>query len=249
MAVSKRTRYEVLRRDGHKCRYCGLAAAETELTVDHVVPTTLGGSDDPSNLVAACKDCNAGKSSSIPDGPLVAQVAEDAVRWAAALRGAAGRMLARHDERAAFVAEFLDEWHNWDDAGSWLPSDWLSTVARWCDAGLPAPVLVEAVKIAMGKRIAATKVFVYLCGIVRNRLAELTEEARQDFVSQIAAASPGRGPCESCDMDECPWDTEENCRNGLMVYTAGKNLFRFADVGYRQLAGHVDGRTSDAAVA
>lgn len=28
MAVSKRTRYEVLRRDNHACRYCGARAPE-----------------------------------------------------------------------------------------------------------------------------------------------------------------------------------------------------------------------------
>src|SRR5690554_3945800 len=84
MAVSKRTRFEVLRRDSFRCQYCGLNAPETGegLTIDHVVPVSLGGSDKPENLVAACKDCNAGKSSIQPDSPLVAQVAQSAVDWA-----------------------------------------------------------------------------------------------------------------------------------------------------------------------
>lgn len=34
MAVSKRTRFEVLRRDGHRCRYCGAGAEDAALTVD-----------------------------------------------------------------------------------------------------------------------------------------------------------------------------------------------------------------------
>jgi 5-methylcytosine-specific restriction endonuclease McrA len=38
MAVSKRTRYEVLRRDNHACRYCGGIAPDVILTVDHVTP-------------------------------------------------------------------------------------------------------------------------------------------------------------------------------------------------------------------
>ena len=38
MAVSKRTRYEVLRRDNHACRYCGASAPDAKLTVDHVLP-------------------------------------------------------------------------------------------------------------------------------------------------------------------------------------------------------------------
>ena len=66
MAVTKRTRFEVLRRDGNRCRYCGASAADSPLTIDHVLPTALGGTDDPSNLVAACKDCNTAKKSSLP---------------------------------------------------------------------------------------------------------------------------------------------------------------------------------------
>ncbi|MGC7224589.1 HNH endonuclease, partial [Mycobacteroides abscessus subsp. massiliense] len=44
MAVTKRLRYEVLRRDNYSCRYCGRSAPEVKLTVDHVVPVALGGS-------------------------------------------------------------------------------------------------------------------------------------------------------------------------------------------------------------
>ena len=55
MAVSKRTRFEVLRRDDYTCRYC--RSTENPLTIDHVVPEALGGGNDPSNLVAACRDC------------------------------------------------------------------------------------------------------------------------------------------------------------------------------------------------
>lgn len=41
MSVSKRLRFEVLRRDNHTCRYCGSSAPEVKLTIDHVVPVAL----------------------------------------------------------------------------------------------------------------------------------------------------------------------------------------------------------------
>lgn len=85
MSVSKRLRFEVLRRDNHTCRYCGGAAPDVKLTVDHVVPTALGGTDEPSNLVAACGPCNSGKTSSSPDAPVVADVEQDALRWSKAM--------------------------------------------------------------------------------------------------------------------------------------------------------------------
>lgn len=65
MPVSKRLRYEILRRDSYTCRYCGASAPGTLLRVDHVTPVALGGTDQPSNLVASCEPCNSGKSSTI----------------------------------------------------------------------------------------------------------------------------------------------------------------------------------------
>lgn len=84
MAVSKRLRYEILRRDNHACRYCGATAPQAKLAVDHVIPQSLGGSDKPENLVASCTDCNAGKTSSMPDAMPVADVDQDDFRESAA---------------------------------------------------------------------------------------------------------------------------------------------------------------------
>jgi hypothetical protein len=61
MALSKRLRFKILKRDGFTCRYCGAKAPTVELQVDHVTPRVAGGSDRPSNLVTACVGCNQGK--------------------------------------------------------------------------------------------------------------------------------------------------------------------------------------------
>lgn len=54
-------RFEILKRDGFRCRYCGATGAKTQLHVDHIEPRSLGGSDEPSNLITACRECNLGK--------------------------------------------------------------------------------------------------------------------------------------------------------------------------------------------
>lgn len=46
--LTKRLRFEILRRDQFRCRYCGTTAAEAELRVDHVIPEVLGGKTEPS---------------------------------------------------------------------------------------------------------------------------------------------------------------------------------------------------------
>lgn len=58
------TRKNILRRDGHKCQYCG--KGEVSLTVDHVVPKARGGLDVWENLVCACVACNNRKGDRTP---------------------------------------------------------------------------------------------------------------------------------------------------------------------------------------
>jgi predicted DNA-binding protein (UPF0251 family)/rubredoxin len=64
----KQLRFKILDRDNFTCRYCGKNpknAVGTILEVDHIVPLSKGGTWDDSNLITACRDCNAGKSDSI----------------------------------------------------------------------------------------------------------------------------------------------------------------------------------------
>jgi len=46
-----------------RCAYCGEIA--DELTVDHVVPLSRGGSNWPSNLALACQPCNDSKGAKL----------------------------------------------------------------------------------------------------------------------------------------------------------------------------------------
>jgi len=60
--LSKRARFEVFKRDGFKCQYCGNHPPAVVLEVDHIVPVALGGKDAIDNLLTACFDCNRGKA-------------------------------------------------------------------------------------------------------------------------------------------------------------------------------------------
>lgn len=60
--ISKKTRFEVFKRDSFKCQYCGKCAPEVVLNVDHIHPVSQGGEDDMMNYVTSCFDCNSGKS-------------------------------------------------------------------------------------------------------------------------------------------------------------------------------------------
>lgn len=52
-------------RQRNRCYYCGARLGQ-DWTIDHVIPISRGGSDDPSNLVAACPACNLRKYAKMP---------------------------------------------------------------------------------------------------------------------------------------------------------------------------------------
>lgn len=60
--LSRRLRFEIFKRDGFRCTYCGATPVIGPLHVDHVKPVVEGGTNDPSNLATACGACNLGKS-------------------------------------------------------------------------------------------------------------------------------------------------------------------------------------------
>lgn len=61
MAVGKKARFEVFKRDKFTCQYCGQKAPDVVLNCDHIKPIAEGGADDLMNLVTSCFGCNSGK--------------------------------------------------------------------------------------------------------------------------------------------------------------------------------------------
>jgi len=60
------SRKNILLRDRNTCQYCLIALASGELTLDHVIPRSRGGSSTWENLVACCHPCNRHKGNHTP---------------------------------------------------------------------------------------------------------------------------------------------------------------------------------------
>jgi len=58
------TRHNVFKRDRFCCQYCG---TNKDLTLDHLIPKSKGGKSTWTNLVTACKRCNARKGDFNPE--------------------------------------------------------------------------------------------------------------------------------------------------------------------------------------
>jgi hypothetical protein len=166
MAVSKRLRYEILRRDNHACRYCGATAPDVKLNVDHVIPQALGGSNAPTNLVASCVDCNAGKTSSMPNATPVADVDQVAFRKAAARRvdmpvpthdpetGMPTCWTFRDVELAMVEIAWYEAWRHADPEGPPFSSyeDFLDRRAELADRGVHIGTMIAAAVMAGSQR-------------------------------------------------------------------------------------------------
>ena len=61
MSIGKKLRFEIFKRDDFTCQYCGKQTPNCILEVDHILPVSEGGTDDPNNLISSCFDCNRGK--------------------------------------------------------------------------------------------------------------------------------------------------------------------------------------------
>ena len=62
--IRKEKRQKIYSRDNHTCLYCGDSIYDTAgliLTLDHIVPKELGGTNEHTNLVTACHRCNCSK--------------------------------------------------------------------------------------------------------------------------------------------------------------------------------------------
>ena len=62
----KFNRRNIFARDQSRCQYCGKRFATTELSLDHVVPRSRGGTSTWENVVCCCIQCNVRKGGRTP---------------------------------------------------------------------------------------------------------------------------------------------------------------------------------------
>jgi 5-methylcytosine-specific restriction endonuclease McrA len=66
-ASIKFNRKNIFARDKNKCQYCGKKVPTSELSLDHVIPRTQGGTSNWKNIVCACTNCNKLKGGRRPE--------------------------------------------------------------------------------------------------------------------------------------------------------------------------------------
>ena len=64
--IVKFNRRNIYARDRNRCQYCGKRFPTNELSLDHVVPRSRGGSASWTNIVCCCVKCNVHKGGQTP---------------------------------------------------------------------------------------------------------------------------------------------------------------------------------------
>jgi len=116
------TRLAIYIRDGLACAYCGASVENgAQLSLDHVVPHSKGGTNAASNLVCCCTRCNSARGNrsvarfaadvaaylgnGVQAAEIIAHVRATARRSMAAPRKQAAALIARRGSAARVLAE------------------------------------------------------------------------------------------------------------------------------------------------
>jgi hypothetical protein len=173
-------RFDVFKRDGFTCAYCGRKPPEVTLEVDHIIPRAEGGDDAVDNLTTACMDCNRGKGAGLLDDR--APVDVDLEQRAELIRERERQLRAYHDarreqvdrEEAQITAVYEYWFHVWSETSVphyYVPND--GTLRRYVNSLGPDEVM-RCMDIARRKFYRLnTKPVRYLVGILKHREAEV----------------------------------------------------------------------------
>ena len=152
--ISKGKRFDIFRRDGFTCQYCGEQPPGIVLHVDHITPVSKGGTNDEMNLVTSCADCNLGKSAKLLDRP---QRPDADLAWLETQQEIAElrRYQETLQERRAITADIVNGLQDiWQDqiGEDWAPSGEIlrRILAKYDVQLVEAALLSTSIKVAGG---------------------------------------------------------------------------------------------------
>jgi hypothetical protein len=165
-------RFEVFKRDDFTCVYCGRRTPAVVLEVDHILPSSKGGTDEIENLTTSCWDCNRGKGARTLESRAPIR---DLTKEAELIQEREAQLLAWHDAQRQVrgrvdqaIEEVLAHWaKHWDGYSYYEP--WPHMLRTYAEK-LPLYDLLEAVDIALARRPHNVDSCRYFGGVVKRKL-------------------------------------------------------------------------------
>jgi hypothetical protein len=171
-SISKKTRFEVFKRDRFVCQYCGSHPPDVILHVDHIVAVAAGGTNDIDNLVTACSACNIGK------GARDLQSAPTALAEKAALVAEAEEQLRGYQEIMEARRRRIEDdvWkivHIFDEKSESWPRNDFQSVKKFIER-LGLDEVIDAAERTMAKKTWYSDYsrFKYFCGVCWGKVRD-----------------------------------------------------------------------------
>lgn len=173
-ALSKKTRFEVFKRDRFTCQYCGACPPGVLLHVDHIKAVASGGTNEMDNLLTACEPCNAGKGARdlkvIPEtlaakAKLVEEREAQLIGYQEILESKRERI----EEEMWRVAEIVDPGSS--ELG--MKRDWTASIRRFNERLGVHEVMALAEVARVRYPYGGKRTFLYFCGCCWNAIRKI----------------------------------------------------------------------------
>lgn len=166
--ISKRMRFEVFKRDGFACQYCGATPPKTILEVDHVEPVAGGGTDDIDNLVTACFPCNRGKAA-VPLSAVPQSLADKSAEVAEREEQLAGYQAILRAKRERIEDDVWSAFAHWRGEQT-TTHERFNSVKRFIEY-LGLDEVLDSIDVAMAAGIySEQREFLYFCKVCWNKV-------------------------------------------------------------------------------
>lgn len=167
-------RFEVFKRDGFTCQYCGMTPPGVILHIDHINPVSMGGGNDIDNLITSCEPCNLGKSATpLTDVPKSMQDrASDIAEREAQIRGYNKILQDKADRIDAECWIVAAELEGEDYVESYNRKR-LESIRMFLER-LPVAEVKRAASITLARwgETSRDKTFRYFCGVCWRKIRE-----------------------------------------------------------------------------
>lgn len=167
--LSQKTRFEVFKRDGFTCAYCGSHPPDVVLEVDHIVPVAEGGADDIDNLTTSCFSCNRGKGAglltSVPMS--LSEKAKLTAEREAQLKGYNAILMGARQRLEDETWEVFIYWRDQRE----VPHAKFNSVKKFIEK-LGLPEVLDSVDIAMSKGRYLEAEWKYFCGVCWGKIKD-----------------------------------------------------------------------------
>ena len=172
-SLSKKSRFDVFKRDDFRCQYCGASPPSATLEIDHIKPVSKNGGNSEDNLITACFDCNRGKAANelsvVPDTlanklKIAEERADQLKAYEKAIRARKSAITRKVNKiEVIFQAVYSDRE---------FTDSFKASVRSFLDK-LPSPVVEDAMSLAVDRINDPRGALKYFCGICWARIREV----------------------------------------------------------------------------